>query len=915
MNEVLDPQELIEFQKSLTKKGPAIIPYLQYFSSAKKFDFFEDISKSFGTRIVEEIFRSKFDCEDGTKVDVLSFVLVNGRNLGNLLKFFRENLLLNPDFIQFCFFEVDESGSNFIQKVFESKFVKQIVEACKELLEMQKYGKVISTGIFDHFQDHFENSEPESSLLFNSLNVENIEAFKLFVDFVACLADYSKIYSKFLRFYLNKFDDRFNVLQLLRKSLNLESVKNIFKFDRNLLCSLSKSNQENCLKLIKFLVEQFGEDFGFLESALISTSIDLSLSSILVNLEDARVAKFLDVLGLDLAKELFIRENRKVSQTQDRNLIENFYRNVLNYFDERIDQKPSSFEQLKLEAFRQLSIDQKFASFVKLDQKQPQNLNRILIDLEIFRESSDGFYFVNNRDVQVFGFTKFHEILDKTDDFMETFDFPENTGIESLAEFLYLTVVVFTSEENPENLKKIREMEPELFQKSLLARNSIGQSFFHFLVDSGFQDSLIIEFLDFLKVQFGSEFVREILRLKNSEGLTFWSHAFANRNISSLEEIKFGSFLEEILNKLCGKKIYFRNLKRLAFDLFCGRKKFEQNFDEELYDIGVLAKADDEVKFFDLCFLNYFSLEGFFDSLKENYKIEKTFKFYAELWTDRKNFSELCWVTEKFFAQELDGAKRALFYFAEIGRGTETVFFFYLDILINQLKVEKKLKTTKNVLFQKDGLKKTFLHKFCFFENRWNEDSFEKLFSKLKELKKFVSRNEFKEFFMCRVFERTFLHWVGNFNSFEIAFHFLHSEFGIDFVRNFLLTGESLLEIQVSITEFTKALILFKNNNFGKEFVKTFLMRKSKGWNENFLLRSMGFSSPENSGDLLKFFDLIFSICGVDLELFNDLFYSKSKYRRNLPFFKRLKKNYETEELKLITDWIEKNLGHDFLRK
>jgi hypothetical protein len=109
---------------------------------------------------------------------------------------------------------------------------------------------------------------------------------------------------------------------------------------------------------------------------------------------------------------------------------------------------------------------------------------------------------------------------------------------------------------------------------------------------------------------------------------------------------------------------------------------------------------------------------------------------------------------------------------------------------------------------------------------------------------------------------------------------------------------------------------LYKNNNFGKEFVKTFLMRKGSVYNENFLLYFYAYSNLENWSDLLKLFDLIFSIFGADLELFNDLFYSKSKYG-NQTFFEKLKENYknENEKFKSITDWIEKNLGHGFLKK
>jgi hypothetical protein len=72
------------------------------------------------------------------------------------------------------------------------------------------------------------------------------------------------------------------------------------------------------------------------------------------------------------------------------------------------------------------------------------------------------------------------------------------------------------------------------------------------------------------------------------------------------------------------------------------------------------------------------------------------------------------------------------------------------------------------------------------------------------------------------------------------------------------------------------------------------------------------YSDPVKSSDLLKLLDLIFSIFGADLELFKDLFYSKSK--DNETFFEKLTKRYEETKLNLITDWMKKNLGRNFLK-
>jgi hypothetical protein len=97
-----------------------------------------------------------------------------------------------------------------------------------------------------------------------------------------------------------------------------------------------------------------------------------------------------------------------------------------------------------------------------------------------------------------------------------------------------------------------------------------------------------------------------------------------------------------------------------------------------------------------------------------------------------------------------------------------------------------------------------------------------------------------------------------------------------------------------------------------KEFVKTILSRKDGFFNTNFPSFSYDYSDPENFGDLLALLDSIFSICGADVELFKDLFCSRSGFDRT--FFMELTENYENEKSKLVTDWIEKNRGHDFFK-
>jgi hypothetical protein len=250
--DVSDPQELSKFQQSFIDKNSTTAPYL---FTTEEFDFLGKTNEKFGIDFVKEIVQTKFDKGNATQADLLSFVLFSGRKLGNILKFFRENSLLDSEFIEYCFFKADRSGSNFVQKVLNSKTSKQKIEACKELVEIQKTGKVISAAISNHFQDHFMNSDPENSLLLDALKVGDFEAFKLFLDFVDDLSIFPKLLSKLFQFYLSKFGDQFNVLQLLRESLSPGTVK---------------SNQfESCFESIKILVDHFPEDSRSLLEALL----------------------------------------------------------------------------------------------------------------------------------------------------------------------------------------------------------------------------------------------------------------------------------------------------------------------------------------------------------------------------------------------------------------------------------------------------------------------------------------------------------------------------------------------------------------------------------------------------------------------------------------------------------------------
>ncbi len=149
--------------------------------------------------------------------------------------------------------------------------------------------------------------------------------------------------------------------------------------------------------------------------------------------------------------------------------------------------------------------------------------------------------------------------------------------------------------------------------------------------------------------------------------------------------------------------------------------------------------------------------------MEVNYLEEKSLEFCGEVLSDREHYSELCWLIEKFYAQKLDELKKELISYAWIGEERETAFFFCLDFLINQVKVEYNSKTAKSLLFEKDGLQKTFLHIFCLNKRIWSEKSFTKLLNKLKEFRKIFPEEEFKEFLIHRDFSnRTFLHLLPN---------------------------------------------------------------------------------------------------------------------------------------------------------
>jgi hypothetical protein len=128
--------------------------------------------------------------------------------------------------------------------------------------------------------------------------------------------------------------------------------------------------------------------------------------------------------------------------------------------------------------------------------------------------------------------------------------------------------------------------------------------------------------------------------------------------------------------------------------------------------------------------------------------------------------------------------------------------------------------------------------------------------------------------------------------------------------------GNSLWGIKRSIENFTKVLNLLKNN-LDKKIIRKILILKNNE-NQNFLTNSdSDYLNPEYSTDLIGLFELIFSIFGADLQLFDELFYAKTS--KDESFLNELIKCYEIQikekELNLVLDWIKLKFGEDFIKK
>ncbi len=188
------------------------------------------------------------------------------------MRFRRENLLLDHDFIDFCFIQIKEHGSNFVHKGLD----KVEVQASKEsLIDLRS--------------------------------------------FVETLLNRNRFGGNFLASILDQY------------------IKKIVDYE-----------------VFKKLIVNFFDEFT------------TSHPRIALNLEETRVIEYLGSLGLSFARERVIHANQIVQNyNAEHDLIENFYRALLNHFDGTVAQETSSFEQLKVEAIRQLSIGYGFADLVR----------------------------------------------------------------------------------------------------------------------------------------------------------------------------------------------------------------------------------------------------------------------------------------------------------------------------------------------------------------------------------------------------------------------------------------------------------------------------------------------------------------------------------------------------------------------
>jgi uncharacterized protein YjgD (DUF1641 family) len=126
------------------------------------------------------------------------------------------------------------------------------------------------------------NPEREESLLVHAANSKYKESVEFLIEFIAfaCFENSSEVISNFLRFYLSTSYDKFDILNIIHETLNVNLVEEILKTSNDLLSYLSKRHPNNCLKYINFLMDNFANNSDLLKDVpKTKNEIELFLSN------------------------------------------------------------------------------------------------------------------------------------------------------------------------------------------------------------------------------------------------------------------------------------------------------------------------------------------------------------------------------------------------------------------------------------------------------------------------------------------------------------------------------------------------------------------------------------------------------------------------------------------------------------
>jgi hypothetical protein len=388
---------------------------------------------------------------------------------------------------------------------------------------------------------------------------DNKETVEFLIEFIACFKNSSEVISNFLRFYLSTSYDKFDILNIIHETLNLDLVEEIFKASNDLLSYLSKRHPKNCLKYINFLLDNFANNSDLLKDVpktrneiemFLSTSIrfrpefanlwsedDDFLNCIknfknvldrldpeffenmilrmvnnnlliFYNFNDSLAIKWFECFGFKLTEKLILRKYVKDFQNSNYifDIIERYYQVILNYLSHQESLENNDYlnlyEQLKNEAFRQLSVKYNFTNFINSNIKNAI-VSQDLLDHGIFRKTSDGCEFNDSSHVEIFGFLKFWEFLN-SDQFDYAFSFNDSIQFRDVLDFMCLATIAFPSKRNYLKIQKITELNIiihenlNVVKESFLKQNSIGKSIFHVFSESNLKNSLLLDFSNFI---------------------------------------------------------------------------------------------------------------------------------------------------------------------------------------------------------------------------------------------------------------------------------------------------------------------------------------------------------------------------------------------------------------------------------